>query len=440
VTIDTIFSLSSGQGRAGVAVIRISGPASDMVGLALAGRLPEPRRAVLLHLYDPVTGVLLDQALVLRFLAGASFTGESSWELHVHGGRAVVKAILDALAAQPGLRAAEAGEFTRRALMHDRLDLAQVEALADLIDADTEHQRRQALRGLEGALGLAVRDWRSAIVDIKALIAAEIDFSDEGDVGENAASGIDSHLKQLEVHFRSALAGGKAGRIVSEGFRVALVGPPNAGKSTLLNRMAGADIAIVTEYAGTTRDLLEVRLDLDGFPVVMIDMAGLRDGAADPVERIGISRAQAAAARADLLLLLDDGLSPPLTLPAELQGIKSIRIRSKSDLYMDERAEPLLPISALTGDGIDHLHERILAELRAISDFSEPSLVTRERQRIAIERALQFCVDARHSIEQGIEFVDSDVQRMDAALSQVLGIVDVEEVLGAVFSRFCVGK
>ncbi|MFM9975668.1 MAG: tRNA uridine-5-carboxymethylaminomethyl(34) synthesis GTPase MnmE [Beijerinckiaceae bacterium] len=436
---ETIFSLSSAYGRAGIAVIRMSGPASDATGLAIAGCLPVPRMATLVSLREPGTGVLLDKALVLRFLDGVSFTGEASWEFHVHGGRAVVKAVLDCLAAQPGLRLAEAGEFTRRSLENGKLDLTQVEALADLIDADTEHQRLLALQGLEGALGLAARDWRKIIKDIKSLIAADIDFSDEGDVGDRATNDIDSLLKQLQEHFKAALASGRAGRIVSEGFRIALIGATNVGKSTLLNALAGSEVAIVTEYAGTTRDILEVKIDLDGFFVVVQDMAGFRE-TEDVVEKIGISRAYAAAERADLLLILDDGNQKVPELPASLKTIKSIHIRSKSDLGAKINSEGDVAISAKTGEGLVQMRRLILAELGAMVQPHEASIITRERQRLAIEHALDFCLLARTTLPRGIEFVAENVQRMDQALANLLGLVGIEEVLGAVFSRFCIGK
>lgn len=433
----TIFSLSSAQGRAGVAIVRVSGTAADTALLALTGRLPAYRVATLLELCDPRSGELLDKALVLRFAEGASFTGEASVEFQIHGSRAVLSAVLDALGSLPDLRLAEAGEFTRRALDNGRLDLGQVEALADLIDADTQMQRRQALRGFEGNLGEAVHQWRAVLLEAKAMVAAEIDFADEGDVGENAAAGIDSLLKQLQEHLQNALASADRGQIITDGLRIALVGAPNVGKSTLLNALAGSDVAIVSEYAGTTRDVLEVRLDLEGYSVIVSDTAGLRE-AIDPVERIGVERARQTAGKADLLLLLDDGHGDCIVDEA-WDGIPILRVRSKSDQALSPLGSYDFAISSRTGAGIDSLKKRILMHLVEL-EGAEPPLITRLRQRRGVEKALDCCREARDSHLKGIEFVDANLQRLDQALSEIIGLIGVEDVLGAIFSRFCVGK
>ncbi len=436
----TIYSLSSGQGRAGVAVIRISGPAADAALMALCGKLTPHREARLVTLRVPGGTVVLDRCLALRFAAGASFTGEASVELQVHGGLAVVKAVLRALSSLEGLRLAEAGEFTRRALENGRIDLTQVEALGDLIAADTDEQRRLALHGFEGHFGHTVREWRAWLLEARALVAAEIDFSDEGDVGEDASSEIDSVLERLERSFTDALTRADSGRIVADGLRVAILGAPNVGKSTLLNAFAGSDVAIVTEHAGTTRDIVEVRLDLAGYAVVLQDTAGLRE-AVDPVERIGIDRAREAGRVADLLLLLDDGDNgfPDGT---EFGGVPSIRVRSKSDLAVgpdEPQAGYDIAVSAETRHGLDSLQKRILAHLehRTVGDLP---LITRERQKSTVLAALEACRDARRARVTGIDFLDEELRRVDEALSSVLGLIGVEEVLGAIFSKFCVGK
>jgi tRNA modification GTPase len=439
----TIYALSSGHGRAGVAVIRVSGPSADVALQALAGRLPPYRQAALMTLRRPFDGEVLDRALCLRFPAGGSFTGEASVELQVHGGRAVVQAVLRTLSALPDLRPAEAGEFTRRALENGKFDLTQVEALGDLINAETEQQRRQALHGFKGALGDKVRDWRELLLEAKAIVAAEIDFSDEGDVGENASAGIDSLLQRLEASLQSVLENADRGRIVAEGFRVVITGPPNVGKSTLLNALAGSDVAIVTEHAGTTRDVLEVRLDIGGYPVVLLDTAGVRP-ALDPVEKIGIARGRDAAVGADLLLVLDDG-QHGFGVDGALQGLKSIRIRTKSDARPVARGAGAegtpadIVVSAVTGAGMDSLMERLRGAI-AEFDGGEPAVLTRERQRLGVVRALNACVAARRSSSLGIEFVDDHLRRSDEALAEVIGMIHVEDVLGAIFSRFCVGK
>ena len=434
----TIFSLSSAPGRAGVAVLRVSGPDADAALRALAGRLPEPRVATLMTLRN-ASGAKLDKALVLRFEHGASFTGESVVELHVHGGRAVVRAVLDALAALPGLRLAERGEFTRRALEDGRLDLAQVEALADLIDSETERQREQALHGFGGVLGVKVARWRERLLEAKALVAAEIDFSDEGDVGEGASAGVDAVLATLAQELEAALASAQRGRIVAEGFRVAIVGPPNAGKSTLLNTLAGSDIAIVTEHPGTTRDVLEARVEIEGCEVILLDTAGLRD-ASDPAERIGIQRAREAAAQADLVLALDCGPEAHWSA-AEGGRAPTIRVRTKLDLAERSPGGEDIGISAVTGAGIDSLVERLASSLRRqLSESREPAFITRRRQVDAVEAALAHVRQALSGADEGIEFVAEHLGDADRALACVTGAIGVEEILGAIFSRFCIGK
>jgi len=436
---DTVFSLSSGKGKAGIAVVRISGPRADAALLALAGMLPPLRQATLMTLKRPATGGILDKALVLRFAQERSFTGEAVVELHVHGGSAVVRSVLAALADVPGLRLARPGEFTRQALQNGRIDLGQVEALADLIDAETERQQAHALSGLAGMLGDAVRRWRELLLEAKAMVAADIDFSDEGDVADLALGGIDSLLQQLEDQFERALLSADRGRMIADGFRVAIIGPPNVGKSTLLNALARRDVAIVSEHAGTTRDVLEVKLDIDGYAVILSDTAGLRD-TDDPVERMGIERARLSASRADLLLLLEDAENGAPVV--ELSGIPLIRVRTKCD----EKRGPIVAcdsgavnISSKTGEGLDSLTERILLAI-ARADTGEPPLLTRERQRFGVERALGALRDARQEASKGVEFLDHHLQRVDEALAEVIGLIGVEEVLGAVFSRFCIGK
>ncbi len=397
----TIFALSSGPGPAGVAVIRISGPLAGSALIALSGRLPPARLARLATLRD-ASGDVLDEALVLHFPAGASFTGEETAELQVHGGRAVVRAVLDALAAMPGLRFAERGEFARRAFENGRLDLPQVESLAALVAAETEQQRRQALRGVSGALGRAVAQWRGLLLEARALVAATIDFSDEGDT-DGVEQAIRDPLVQLRQALATALASAERGRIVADGFRIAIVGRPNTGKSTLLNRLAGSEVAIVTEHAGTTRDVIEVRLDIGGYAVVLQDTAGLRD-TSDPVERIGIERTHETAARADMVLWLDetgsfDGVHPAPDVP-------TIRIRTKSDVAGDAAPVDALAISARSGDGIDSLLKRISNQLEQLGPPEDP-LIVQDRQRKAVVSALQSVEAALAEPLERIEFIGS---------------------------------
>jgi tRNA modification GTPase len=430
---ETIFALSSGPGPSGVAVIRLSGPRAGPVLTALAGRLPPARVATLARLRD-AAGAVLDEALVLYFPEGASFTGETVAELHVHGGRAVVRAVMAALAATPGLRFAAPGEFARRAFENGKLDLPQVESLAALVAAETESQRRQALRGVAGTLGRHVDRWRSLLLEAKALVAAAIDFSDEGDTA-GAEAAIRSPLAELERELQSALTTAERGRIIADGFRVAIVGRPNAGKSSLLNRLAGSDVAIVTEHAGTTRDVIDVRLDLAGHAVILQDTAGLRE-ADDPVEVIGIARARTAAASADLLLWVDEqGSFSETEWPAERP---TIRVRTKSDQRSSTGDEDLA-LSAKTGEGIDSLLKRIIDHLASLDRGEEP-LVSSLRQQEAIRAAAHSISAAVVEPLDRIEFMAEHLWDAERALDELVGRIGVEETLGAIFSRFCIGK
>src|SRR3954469_1065864 len=313
---DTIFALSSGRPPAAIAVVRISGPRSRNALEQLIGRVPEPRKAALAHVRDPATGELIDQALALWFPGPHSETGEDTAELQLHGGRAVVAAVLAALGKLDGFRLAEPGEFTRRAFENGRLDLTQVEALADLVFAETQAQRRQAFQQLRGLLGDHAEAWRRQVIEAQALVEAGIDFSDEGDVPQGLVVRALDIVRPLTAEIAQAVADAGRGERLREGLWVAIAGPPNAGKSTLLNRIARREAAIVSPYAGTTRDVIEVHLDLDGYPVNLLDTAGIRESAEDPIEREGMRRAREAAGRADLVLwLVDAGTADALNEP-----------------------------------------------------------------------------------------------------------------------------
>ncbi|WP_293798522.1 tRNA uridine-5-carboxymethylaminomethyl(34) synthesis GTPase MnmE [uncultured Bosea sp.] len=429
----TIVALSSASGKAGVAVVRISGPRVRFVLETFVGILPEPRVATLRRLRDR-SGETIDSALVLFFPAPASFTGEDVAELHVHGSRAVLARLLGALAALPAVRLAEAGEFTRRAFEAGKLDLAAVEGLADLIDSETEWQRLQALRQMGGALGEYAKSWRGALIEAASLLAAELDFSDEGDVSgplqQQALALADEVLNSL----RLALGSFAMGERVREGFVVVLAGPPNAGKSSLLNALARRDVAIVSPIAGTTRDSLEVRLDLAGLPVILIDTAGLRDSA-DPVEAEGVRRARALVARADLVLGLRGVDSEPYRIENEAQLLK---IATKADLSGSVLSDELA-ISVRSGEGLTALLAEIVERLQRLGS-GEPALLTRERHRIAVSNAiaaLERAVTARHG--QG-ELLAEDMRLAVVALERLVGRIDVEDVLDRLFAGFCIGK
>ncbi|WP_229428531.1 tRNA uridine-5-carboxymethylaminomethyl(34) synthesis GTPase MnmE [Microvirga pudoricolor] len=432
---DTIFAVASGSGRAAVSVVRISGPACLSVLAGLTGGVPEPRRLVLRRLRDPA-GAELDQALVAWMPGPRSFTGEDQAELHIHGGLASRAAVLRTLGAIRGCRPAEAGEFTRRAFLNGRMDLTQVEGLADLIDAETEAQRRQALLHLEGHLGQAAERWRHAGIDILAALEATLDFSDEDGVPDDLETSAAGRLSDLVTEIDTALAN-PAGERLREGLTVVLVGSPNAGKSTLLNALARRDVAIVSPMAGTTRDAIEVRCDLGGIAVTVVDTAGLRESD-DLIEREGVQRARARARTADMVLWLlgpdDPAQNPP-------EGRSVLRVASKTDLG-DRRADCALGISALTGEGMGELLEHLKRDAEALTGEGADAIITRDRHRWALEEASGAFHRALSSLKagDGLELATEDVRLGVRALGKVTGRVDVEHVLDRLFAGFCIGK
>ncbi|HRF08107.1 MAG TPA: tRNA uridine-5-carboxymethylaminomethyl(34) synthesis GTPase MnmE [Xanthobacteraceae bacterium] len=439
---DTIFALSSGRLPAAIAVVRISG-SKARVGLETFGvKLPEPRRAVRARLMDPDTRETIDDALALWFQGPKSETGEDLVELHLHGGRAIVSRVFAVLGSLPGFRPAEAGEFTKRAVLNGKIDISHAEGLGDLIHSETEAQRRQAMHQYEGALSRKVEGWRNQLIDAMALTEANLDFSDEGDVPENLLIPALRVVSEIKSQIDVALADARRGERLREGFCVAIAGPPNAGKSTLLNAFAERDVAIVSEIPGTTRDVIEVALDLNGVPVVLVDMAGLRD-TGDPVEAEGIRRARARAEAADLVLLLVPPEGPSICLPTS-EHQKLWRISTKADLIDSDSKQSLaeqesLTISAKTGLGIDRLLKRLAAEAERFA--GEPSLVTRERHRVALREAGERLSAAITRAAPGEEEIFAEELRLAArALGRVTGSVDVEDVLDKIFSSFCIGK
>ena len=429
---DTIFALASARGKAGVAVIRLSGPRSHAAIAALCGRLPEPRVAALRQI--ALDGEALDEAIVIVFAKGASFTGEEAAELHVHGATATVAAVLRALGGLTGLRMAEPGEFTRRALENGRLDLAQVEGLSDLIEAETEAQRKQALRVLSGAIGARAEGWRRDLIRAAALLEATIDFADE-DVPVDVFPEVAVLLSGVEADLRKQVQGISAAERIRDGYEVAIVGRPNAGKSTLLNALAGREAAITSEFAGTTRDVIEVRMDLGGIPVTLLDTAGLRD-AQDPVESIGIDRATERAAGADLRIFLLDGGDVPLLQPQD----GDILVHGKADLEA-ESSSGHPSVSGKTGAGLDALVARLTQILsdRAMS----AGVMTRERHRAAILRAIGAMESAQSEVRNGsgrTEIAAEELRRAIRALDSLVGRVDVEDLLDEIFASFCIGK
>jgi tRNA modification GTPase len=427
---DTIFALSTARGKAGVAVIRISGPAVPAVAQQFFGGPLEPRKATLRVLRDE-QGERLDEALVLYFEDGASFTGEPVLELQTHGSHAVVTAVMHRLGRVPGLRAADAGEFTRRALANERLDLTQVEALADLIDSETEAQRRQAMRLLSGDLGLKAAEWRGLLIRAVALIEATIDFVDE-DVPVDVSPEVISILHQVIGDLRVQIDGCAVAERIRDGFEVAILGPPNIGKSTLLNALAGREAAITSEYAGTTRDVIEIKMDLRGLPVTLLDTAGLRE-TQDAVEIIGVERAKERARSADLRVFLTNGASPP----PELWCAGDLCFLGKGDL----RSEREGCVSGLTGKGVDVLVKRVGEALEQRS--ASVGVAVRARHEEAMRVGVEALQRALSMVECGDPCADIAAEELHSAiraLDSLVGRIDVEAVLDEIFSSFCLGK
>jgi tRNA modification GTPase len=450
---DTIFALSSGRPPAAIAVIRISGPGAGQGLMATMGQLPEPRRATFARLRDPAGGEMIDEALALWFPGPKSETGEDMAELQVHGGRAIVARVFAVLGRLPGFRMAEAGEFTRRAFVNGRLDLTAVEGLGDLINADTEAQRRQALRQFKGLLGNQVETWRGRLIEAMAMAEAAIDFADEGDVPGDLGGRALAIIRPLLGEIQQGAVAGRGERL-REGLAVAIAGPPNVGKSTLLNRLARREAAIVSPYAGTTRDVIEVHLDLGGFPVILCDTAGLRE-AIDPVEQEGVRRARDAVSDVDLVLWVVDAAAGEVGQPLADQCAGPLRwtVLNKTDLLAPgagpewaaglaarRPGHRLLTISATTGAGIDEL-------VRNLSFFAEqfftaePALVTRERHRIGLQEAAVALEGALQLGPQGgEELVAEQIRLATRALERLTGRIGVEDILDVIFRDFCIGK
>ncbi|MBV9261498.1 MAG: tRNA uridine-5-carboxymethylaminomethyl(34) synthesis GTPase MnmE, partial [Pseudolabrys sp.] len=473
--------LSSGRPPAAIAVVRISGPRAGAAFEALIGRIPKPRSAALATvraINGKGLGEEIDQALALWFPGPHSETGEDTAELQLHGGRAVIAAVLTALGKVEGLRPAEAGEFTRRAFENGKLDLTEVEGLADLVMAETQAQRRQALRHLKGLLGERVESWRERLIAALALVEAGIDFSDEGDVqkqGELVAPAL-KVVRELSAEIADALIQGDRGERLREGLVVAIAGRPNVGKSTLLNRLARRDAAIVSPYAGTTRDVIEVHLDLEGYPVTLLDTAGVRD-ADDPVEMEGVRRARARAAEADLVLWLTDCREP--ALPPEHSSDQAVwTVKTKIDLapgrsesrisntepqfsktsetiiattrtevgftrnesWFVSRETPEFAISAATGPGTDALVAALARQAEDWLGAGEPALITRERHRVALTAARAALERAQKLQSDQTDLLAEELRLAARALGRLLGRVDVEDVLDVIFRDFCIGK
>jgi tRNA modification GTPase len=445
--IETIFALSSAAGKAGVAVIRVSGPQALHSFEALTGKVkPTRRKALLCALRDNVSRETIDKALAFFFENPQSFTGEDVAEFHVHGSKAVIDRLLDVLARQPNHRMAEPGEFTRRAFENGKLDLTEAEAVADLINAQTQMQRLQALRQLDGGLKRLYESWSERLSRALAYLEADLEFPDEDDA-DGAARQVFPDLEKLMDNIAEHLRDNKRGEIVRDGFRIVIIGAANAGKSSLMNILAQRDVAIVSEIAGTTRDAIEVQLDLEGYAVVLTDTAGLRasgilsDSGQDVIEQEGIRRTLRAAEEADLKILLFDGeAAEPDPQTLSFLDEYSIAAVSKADKpRILEYPAPLLAISSKTGEGIEALLQTIKTRMDERIGGHEGLSLTRLRHRLALERCLE-------SLNRAIggnalpELVAEDVRLAMRHLGQITGRIDVEDLLDIVFRDFCIGK
>jgi tRNA modification GTPase len=432
----TIFALSSGRPPSAISMVRLSGSQAGMVLTALAGKIPVPRMATRVLLRDG-TGQPIDDAVILWFPGPASATGEDVAEFHVHGGRAVLTALFSALSGFENVRAAEPGEFTRRAFENGKLDLTEAEALDDLIHADTDRQRRQALRQLKGMLGERARHWRAQIIDASALIEAGIDFSDEGDVSAELVAPALAKIKALLGEIEEVLAAQGQSERLREGLVVAIAGAPNVGKSTLMNLLARREVAIVSPHAGTTRDVIEVQLDLDGYPVMLIDTAGIRE-TDDPVEQEGVRRARAWAAEADLMLWLVDGDSAAAAVGS---AVPVWTVRTKIDLEPRQTEGGFdFRLSAIRGDGVKELISALVGFARDYFGSEEGALIGRERHRELLRQTAELLRRSMGVVDAGEEFVAEDLRAAANCLGRLLGRVDVEDILDKIFRDFCIGK
>ena len=434
---DIIFALASGAPPSGISVFRISGQDIENLVEALLQKIPKPRVAQLGPVYDFRSHNIIDYGLALWFPSPKSFTGEDCLELHLHGSRAVHSALMDSLSAWPNCRLAEAGEFTLRALKNNKMNIMEVEAVSDLLQSETEAQRVQAISAFNGIAISLIDSWKKLLIQSLALIEASLDFSDESDIPSNVLDQFWSIISDIELSLKQTSVSIERAEIIRDGFRVAIIGRPNAGKSSLLNYFAGRDAAIVSEYAGTTRDIIDIKINLGGLPVVFYDTAGLRE-TSDPVEKIGIERTFKHIEKAHLILCLDEnGEFSNFDIPSSK---KSIHVRTKIDLY-EINAHSDIAISTVSGTGISLLLDAIESEAKKLTNSFDTPIFFNQRQNTHISKAIDAlarikCLD----LNLQTDLIAEDLRIALYSLESLIGKIDAEDILGHIFSSFCIGK
>ncbi len=437
----TIFAVSTGAGRAGIAVVRLSGAAAGRVLLSLTGSVPPTRRAVMRSILSRDGSGLIDRGMVLFFKTPHSVTGEDVAEFHVHGSSSVVARLLTELSQFENCRPAEAGEFTRRAFENERMDLVEVEGLADLLASETEAQRALAMRQFSGEASTIYTKWHSELTGALAIIEASIDFADEDGVAAHAVAMVRPRLQRFRDELQTAIVASEKASLVRRGLRIVIAGAPNVGKSSLLNALAARRAAIVSDIAGTTRDVVETTLVINGLPVSLADTAGLRETTDDTIEREGIARSRDEISQADIFIWVVSAVEDSLALPprqADVTVINKLDLVSRESIHM--RNDSVIAVSVKTGEGLQNLKDKLSALVTDKTSMGESAIMVRERHRHAISQSIRFLNDALMKSDDALELMAEDVRKAASAMASITGRVGVEDFLGRIFSEFCIGK